>query len=278
MNIQELMNNAQKMPNIPEVVRELIQTFNDDDINSEDIANKIAKDQVLTAKVLRMANSSRYGGNRNVASVNDSVVLLGFNALRTMVLASGLTSAFKAPEGFDLNQFWANSFSVAGLCKWVAKYAKLDPEVAYTCGMMHSIGEILIHTLVPEQAAKVDSLANLGAQHERAKIEERELGFDFTLAGAELAEHWKFPEEIVTAIRYQLSPVVEGELDALAGIVFLANYLNSLNSGDTETVELTELTGFPRDIAQQLGIDIDAMMAGLADALAIDDGISDMLH
>jgi len=278
VNIQELINNAQQMPNIPEVVRELIQTFKDDDINSDDIATKVAKDQVLTAKVLRMANSARYGGNRNVASVNDSVVLLGFNALRTMVLASGLTSAFKAPEGFDLNQFWANSFSVGGLCKWIAKYAKLDPEVAYTCGMMHNIGELLIHTLVPEQAAKVDSLANLGAQHERAKIEESELGFDFTLAGAELAERWKFPEEIVNAIRWQLSPVVEGELDALAGTIFLANYLNSLNTDDTEVVELTDLTGFPLEIAQQLGIDTDEMMAHLADALAIDDDMGDMLH
>lgn len=229
MDIRKLIDNAQQMPNIPEVVQELILSFNDEDVNSTEIAAKVAKDQVLTAKVLRMANSAKYGGNRQVGSVNDAVVVLGFNALRTMVLASGLTSAFKAPEGFDLNQFWLNSFTVAGLCKWVARHTDLDPEVAYTCGMMHNIGELLIHMLVPEQAAKVDSLASLGAHNQRARIEETELGFDFTAAGAELAERWKFPDEIVGGVRNQLQPLVDDEVVPLAAVLFLANYIHTIN-------------------------------------------------
>ena len=53
---------------------------------------------MLTAKVLRAANSAHYGGNRKVGSVSDAVFLLGFNAVRTLILASGMTGAFKAPE------------------------------------------------------------------------------------------------------------------------------------------------------------------------------------
>lgn len=275
MNIQELINNAQQMPNIPEVVQELIQSFNDDDVNSNEIAAKVSKDQVLTAKVLRMANSARYGGNRKVGSVNDSVVLLGFNALRTMVLASGLTSAFKAPEGFDIEQFWLNSFTVAGLCKWVANYTDVDPEVAYTCGMMHNIGELLIHTLVPEQAAKVDSLANLGAHNQRARIEESELGFDFTVAGAELAERWKFPEEIVAGVRHQLQPLDDDEVVPLAAVVFLANYINTINCSDTPEPLLAH---FPKEVAELLNINALEMIANLSETTSMGEGVAEMLH
>ena len=99
------------MPNIPKVVQELIQSFGDENVDSGEVAAKLSKDQAMTAKVLRMANSSKYGGHRTVGSVNDAVVLLGFNALRTMVLASGLTSAFPTPEGFNIKEFWVKSFT-----------------------------------------------------------------------------------------------------------------------------------------------------------------------
>lgn len=274
MDIRKLIDNAQQMPNIPEVVQELILSFNDKDVNSTEISAKVAKDQVLTAKVLRMANSAKYGGNRQVGSVNDAVVVLGFNALRTMVLASGLTSAFKAPEGFDINQFWLNSFTVAGLCKWVAKHTDLDPEVAYTCGMMHNIGELLIHMLVPEQAAKVDSLASLGAHNQRARIEETELGFDFTAAGGELAERWKFPAEIVNGVRNQLQPLVDDEVVPLAAVLFLANYIHTINCSDTPEPLLNH---FPKEVADLLNINAVELMAHLDETKSLNEGLEDML-
>lgn len=274
MDIQKLIDNAQQMPNIPEIVQELIQSFNDDNINSDAISKKVAKDQVFTAKVLRMANSARYGGNRKIGSVNDAVVLLGFNALRTMVLASGLTSAFKAPEGFDIDQFWINSFTVAGLCKWVAKYTDVNQEIAYTCGMMHNIGELLIHTLVPEEAAKVDSLANLGAHNQRARIEDQELGFDFTVAGGELAERWKFPCEIVAGVRNQLQPFIGDDVVPLAAIVFLANYINTINCSDMPEPLLSH---FPKEVAEALNINSLEMLAALAETRELNEGIAEML-
>ena len=126
MNLQNLIDNAQKLPNIPKVVQELIESFGDENVSNDAIAKKISADQVLTIKVLRAANSAHYGGNRKVGSVNDAVFLLGFNAVRTLVLASGLTGAFKAPEGFDIKKFWHDSFAVAAICKWIARYSHDD--------------------------------------------------------------------------------------------------------------------------------------------------------
>jgi HD-like signal output (HDOD) protein len=132
VNLQNLIDNAQKLPNIPKVVQELIESFGDENVSNDAIAKKISADQVLTIKVLRAANSAHYGGNRKVGSVNDAVFLLGFNAVRTLVLASGLTGAFSAPEGFDIKKFWRDSFAVAAICKWMARYSHDDAETAFT--------------------------------------------------------------------------------------------------------------------------------------------------
>jgi HD-like signal output (HDOD) protein len=104
-------------------------------------------DQALTAKVLRLANSAHYGASRSIANTNDAIALLGFNTLRTMVLALGVTSSFKAPKGFDMNAFWKQSFAIGELSKWVTQYIpEANIEPAFTCGMLNSIGSLLIRT------------------------------------------------------------------------------------------------------------------------------------
>ncbi len=264
MELKSLIDSAQKLPNIPKVVRELIESFNDEDVNTEDIASKIAADQVLTAKVLRVANSAHYGGHRKVSSVGDAVFVLGFNAVRTLVLASGITGAFRAPEGFNLPAFWHYSFAVAGVCKWLARYSKDPAETAFTCGMIHNIGELLIHILLPEECKEIQKLVDKGERN--SEIEKNVLGFNFPEAGAELANRWKFPEVIVSAIRYQLNPEGAPEFSRLAGLIYLADYIVHMNEiGDQAAL----LAGFPNDLATELGINLAKMMNAIEETKAL---------
>ncbi len=276
MDLNHLISNAQNMPNIPKVVQELIQSFGDENVNSDTIAEKLSKDQAMTAKVLRMANSSRYGGHRNVGSVKDAVVLLGFNAIRTMVLASGLTSSFPTPEGFDIRGFWMKSFTVGSISKWVARHAPdIDVEIAFTCGMIHDIGGLLTHILVHEEAQAIDEVVAKGAN--RVEMEECRLGFNFAEAGAKLACRWKFPEDIVEGIRHQLNPVVateDGEeLKTLAGVLSIARYLYEYKEDDQETL----VGNFPTDMAKALGMDMVSLIKDIDELTIIDEGIEELL-
>ncbi len=256
MNLQNLIDNAQKLPNIPKVVQELIESFGDENVSNDAIAKKISADQVLTIKVLRAANSAHYGGNRKVGSVNDAVFLLGFNAVRTLVLASGLTGAFKAPEGFDIKKFWHDSFAVAAICKWIARYSHDDAETAFTCGMIHNSGELLIHILLPNECAEMQKVVDKGARN--VDIEKNYLGFDFSEAGAELTHRWKFPDSIVKSIRYQLDPHEAELFPRLAGVVNIALYINKMNEAGADSVAI--LAGFPNSLATELGINLVKMM------------------
>jgi HD-like signal output (HDOD) protein len=273
VDLHHLISNAQHMPNIPKVVQELIQSFGDENIDSGTVAEKLNKDQAMTAKVLRMANSSKYGGHRKIGSVNDAVVLLGFNALRTMVLASGLTSAFPTPEGFNIKDFWVKSFTIASISKWLAQHVSdIDKEIAFTCGMIHDIGGLLTHILVSEEAQEIDRVVEKGAN--RIEMEDCRLGFNFTDAGAELANRWKFPEDIVDGIRYQLHPQADGETyKKLAGIIYIATYLfNNRSSTDEELV-----ANFPSEHGKALGMNMVAVINTIEEIKTLDSGIDGLL-
>ena len=273
MDLKQLIDNAQKLPNIPKVVQELIESFGDENINNDAIAKKISADQVLTAKLLRAANSAHYGGNRKVGSVNDAVFILGFNAVRTLVLASGMTGAFKAPEGFDLPAFWHNSFAVASTCKWLAKFSKDDAETAFTCGMIHNIGELLIHILLPEESLEIQKIVDRGGRN--SDIEKNVLGFNYPEAGAELANRWKFPDAIVESIRHQLEPLNAPEFSRYAALINLADYIVHENERDGG---VTLVEHFPNDLATKLGINLVKLMERIDETKDLIGGFDELLH
>ncbi|MGH1485170.1 MAG: HDOD domain-containing protein [Cellvibrionaceae bacterium] len=273
MDLNQLISNAQNMPNIPKIVQELIESFGSDNVNSEQIADKVSKDQAMTAKVLRMANSAKYGGHRQVGSVNDAIVMLGFNALRTLVLASGLTGAFQTPEGFDIKEFWKKSFAIASLNKWLSKYVTdVDPEIAFTCGMLHDVGGLLTHILASEEAQEIERVVAKGA--DRIEMESSRLGFTYPEAGAELANRWKFPQDIVDGIRHQLEPqVAEDDYKALAAVTFISTYLYNNRDQGAEAI----IANFPNEHAEKLSMDKVALMDNIEEINDLDSGIEELI-
>lgn len=270
--MKQLIEKATNLPSIPKVVQELIASFNNPDITSGHIATILSNDQALTAKVLRMANSVRYGGHRKVGSVKDAVLILGFNSLRTLVLSVGFTSALKGPEAFDLESFWLKSFKMANRCKWLAKSFKIDAEIAYTCGLLHAIGEYLIHLVKPEQAVIIDKRVSTGES--RSRVEQQLLGFDYTQAGAELADYWYFPQEIVQAIRYQEQPYASAQLSPYAACVHIAQYMLD----NEHQIADSNFDGFPAKLVHSLHLTLSELFARLEQIPELDEGIEEFLH
>src|SRR6195952_5474729 len=121
MDIETLFNDLHSLPSIPKVAQDLIQQFENPSSSLDSVAGNIEKDPVIAAKILRLANSARFRGARESLSINDAATRLGFNTLRTLVLASAVTGAFKAGPSFDLKGFWLKTFQVAGICRLLAK-------------------------------------------------------------------------------------------------------------------------------------------------------------
>ncbi|WP_106476229.1 HDOD domain-containing protein [Phytohalomonas tamaricis] len=253
MSIEQLFDQIKHLPNVPAVVMALIERFDDEHLHVSDVANNIKKDPNLTLKVLRLANSTRYGAGRNVASIDDAVVILGFDSVRTLVIASGVVGALKVVEGLDPRQFWRDSFMVASIARLIARnspYART--ETAFTCGVLHNIGATLMHIAHPEPMKHIDRQVEKGA--EREPLEHDEFGYDYTQAGAELLRRWRFPEELCIAIAYQNDPLARTPFSPYAAVLHLASYLHGcIKDGRREEEAMAH---FPSEVRQPLALDL----------------------
>ncbi len=274
MNLASLFEQTHNLPNIPKVVQELIDTFNQEDFDMDEIANKISLDPVLTAKVLRLANSAHYGVSRTVASTADASVLLGFSTLRTLVLASGITGAMQAPDDFDRKEFWRDNFAVAAIAKWMGSYCKLNGETAFTCGMLHSIGELLIQLLMPSEAKKISAAVKAGGK--LSDVEKSMLGYNYADVGAELASRWKFPQDIVNGILHHTAPLTPSEVDPLSALIYLAVYIH--NSHKQGLADKDILENFPKDVAQAINMDTKKALEDLQQLNGIESGMDSLLE
>lgn len=276
MNLQQLFSNAQSLPQIPKVVLELIESFNNEDIDISIIAKKLSNDPVLTAKVLRLANSAHYGIPKTVSSVDDAAVILGMSSLRTMILASCMSSAFKPTPGYDQASFWRSAFRVAAYAKFIAeKTNKADKDVAFTTGMLHSIGALLIRHSLPDETAKIDETQSMSLTTKRYELEQSQLGFDYTEVGGELARRWKFPDEIQEAIEEQVAYDQDKPYSDLAAIIYLAKYLEQVIDNELSNDDIQ--SSFPKDLASDLGLSCEEITSEMATLKELNSGLDAIL-
>lgn len=211
LTINSVLAKPQMIPSIPKVVTQLIDSFNDPSPDIVKIAKLIETDKGIALKVLRLANTSKFGSARQVSSVQDAAVRLGLDSLRTLVLASGLTASVTKVAHLDLNTFWTRSFDVADVAGALAGPAGIKPDAMKTIGMMHNLGEVPLHNVAPESALVVIACVKNGEP--RADAERREFGLTSAEVGAEMVRRWRLPEFVCEAIEQQSSPEsVEAQL------------------------------------------------------------------
>ena len=273
MSLESLLSETHNLPNIPKVVQELITNFNNPKVDAEDISKKIKMDQVISAKVMRLANSARFGAGRKIPSIDSAVVMLGFDTLKTLVVASGVTGAFKDIPGFDKKKFWRDSFMTGSICRLIAKHTDVDGETAFTCGMLHNIGELLMHIVHGETASKIDGLVSSGAN--RVELQENQYGYDYTQVSYELAKRWNFPDEILLGVRQQHAPNDFETFSALAAIVHIAKYLNKAFNEGKDKEEI--LSHFPTNVAKPLKIDLVNFFEDLVELANAEEDIDSLL-
>lgn len=192
---------VQELPALPAVVLELIQSLGDSHVSAEQLAVNISHDQAIAAKTLRLANSSFYGLPRQVTSIAEATAILGLRTLRSVATAAGLAGGFASSrcQGFDFDAFWRHSIATALTARAVAQRTRLDEDAAFTLGLLHDIGRLVLISAYPDDYAQAiayraeqDCLMHAAEQHY--------FGVDHAEVGGVMAEHWRFAPEIVAAI------------------------------------------------------------------------------
>lgn len=198
---QEILDGVHDLPVLPAVVLELLQSMGDEDASIEALAGKISHDQGLAAKTLRLANSSFYGLSRQVSSISEATTILGLRTLRSIATAAGLVDGFSqtACRGFDFALFWRHSIGAALCARGIAKAVQLDEDSAFTLGLLHDIGRLVMVSGYPDRYAHV---LDYQRQHDclLTDAEDFAFGTNHAAVGSLVAERWRFAPVMVTAI------------------------------------------------------------------------------
>ena len=198
-----------ELPTIPRVVQRLIAALRDPDVDFRQIGEALSQDPVLSAKVLRMANSSFFGAQRSMASIDNAVALIGIQALNRLVMACGVSSSFEAVPGIDLRVFWRDALVAATAANKLAPRLAADPQEAYVCGLLHATGHLILCRSYPEIAdAMFTGFAPVRGA-ELAAIELEAFGIDHPKVGAIWAESLGFPQAVSDTIGKAALPVAE---------------------------------------------------------------------
>ncbi|MCP4321645.1 MAG: HDOD domain-containing protein [Psychromonas sp.] len=220
LELSQLFKDVKQLPVLPILLLELMESFSDEDARVEDIAKKIGMDQSISAKVIRMANSVAYRRGKDVESISQAVIRLGFNQVRSIVVAATLSNVFPDTPSFDKNKFWQDTFTTASIAKALAKHTSVNQETAFTCAMMHNIGELLLQILKPDECSLIAMAIESGEP--RLSAQRDTFGFDYSQVGAELAKHWDFSEVFCDAIEQQLDPLSYEEPSQAAVLIRLS--------------------------------------------------------
>ncbi|WP_070970905.1 HDOD domain-containing protein [Vibrio sonorensis] len=220
MSHESLISRINELPRIESVLQELLEMVNRETIDFSELAKKMSMDQVLSARVLRMANSAQFGGVKGVSNINDAIIRVGAGAIRTLVSSSILATSFPRLQTLNVKDYWANTFEIATIASLIAKEVKLDPNETFTTGVLHNIGELMIHSLVPDKALLIARRVEEG--EDPVKVQRDVLSTDSQQLGAVLAESWKFPSEMIDAIANINHPGKAVESKKLACVLFLA--------------------------------------------------------
>ena len=274
MKIEALFQQPNALPSAPKLVQDLISSFKDEHVSAEEISRKLAADPVLSAKLLRLANSAYYHVSRSVSTVHDAVLMLGFVTVRTLVISSGLVNGLKSAPGLDLKQFWRYSLNTCVTAKWLAQQTEENSELVFTIGLMHAIGQLVIHAGMPEEAQLLDKTVS-PLDPARFEAERDTFGYDYAEVGAELAVRWKFPNEFSDAIRAFPNPLDHQPFNSMAAIINLAAWFARAHENYLSRDDI--LANFPTEVGARLGIDPRTLLGKMPPISELSSGLEELV-
>ncbi|MBI3543015.1 MAG: HDOD domain-containing protein [Deltaproteobacteria bacterium] len=228
----QLLEKLNDIPTLPIVASKVNELINNPNSSAGDIAAILKKDQVLTAKVLKLINSPYYGIPGEVTDVRRALAFLGFNTLAQLVLGLSVFSLFPTAgtDEFPMLEFWRHALATAVCAEVIAKRVKYaKPEECFTCGLLHDIGKIVMYEVAKDTMLNVVKYA----KEKQCSFVEAESALDVpnhAFLGEYIAAKWGLPSVIRSAIRYHhfdvsvASTILPGTKPAIY-IVSLANAL-----------------------------------------------------
>jgi putative nucleotidyltransferase with HDIG domain len=209
--IDLILQQLAQLPTLPSVALRVLEVTGEDSSSAGQVIELIEADQSLTARILQLVHRADAGVSGEVNTVDRAVVLLGFEAVRSAVLAISVFQTFgpaaKAGAHFRREEFWKHSIAVACCAELLAAEPTVgtapadavQPAEAFVCGLLHDLGKVALDAALPKSYDKVVEAAEL-LRGDIADVERSVIGIDHMVVGKRLAEQWNLPSALRDSI------------------------------------------------------------------------------
>lgn len=229
--VQRVVKNIRNLPTPPIVFHQIQKVIKDPMSSAGQVAAVLAEDPAMSVKVLKLTNSAFYGLSREIESVKQAVTIVGMEAIKNLVLSASVLDMFK---GNHIDQdyqesFWRHSLATAFCCRLLARQVKsrgiVDPDTAFSAGLLHDVGKIVISSFLPDEFSMLKQARSSNPEVTDYELEDNILGYNHAQVGGALADSWKLPQKLTEAITYHHMPQLSDGDSLIAYHVYLANFI-----------------------------------------------------
>jgi HD-like signal output (HDOD) protein/signal transduction histidine kinase len=243
-----------RLPAMPQILIKLIEHLQADDAGMPELAALIAKDAAMTSKILTVANSSAYQRNQRTVGLEQSLVSLGTDMIKTLVISESVFQTFNSfphSGSTDLRGFWKGSLTTAVIARDIAKQMDYPHvEEAYLAGLLHNVGRLALLATAPKEYS-----FNFMARDDEdlCAVEQRTLQITHSEAGAWLIERWNLDSFLADSVLYHHEPIARLEsAHPLIRIVRLAHLLCCHDDQQQAIEDAAHLVGLAGEVLEQV--------------------------
>ena len=229
-SVHEIKRAMEGIQPIPQVALKILRLINEEEHDIKELTEEIRQDQVICARTLKFCNSAIFAGKRKIDSLDHALTYLGFKNLIKLVISTSVGSYYgRSGSGYSLCKggLYHHAVGTAIISEKLANLtAKVEPGLAYTAGLLHDIGKVVLDQYITS-AYPLFYRQLFEEETNFLEAEKTILGIDHTEVGCNLALRWSLPDSLIDTIRYHHEPENAVRNFELTHIVYLADLLMS---------------------------------------------------
>ncbi len=274
--LPDVILKAENLPSPPAVAMEVLRLTGDDGVCIDDLAGVISRDPALSAKLLKLSNSSLFRRGAEVMTLDRATMVLGLKTVKLMALSFSLAGTLprQGSNGgkFDYEAYWMQSLTMAVAGRSLAMLVKSRfYDEAFMCGLLSRIGQLTMAECMPGEYGEVVELC--ASDLPSADVEKRLLGYDHSEVGAALLESWAMPAQVWQSILYagdptRLPTAVDPAVEDLAWILRLAAFASTVICDSRKGPALQALHELAAARYQIADSEIDSFLIGLQNGIS----------
>ncbi len=228
--ILKKLDRIEDLPTLPVIAMEVNKMLRDYNTSIKELSALIKNDQAMTPRILKLVNSSFYGFKSKIANIDRAIILLGFNTISNAIVSVAIIDALSikgSSDDFDIKNFWEHSVAVAVISRHLAEKSRLSlPEEAFTGGLLHDIGKIILSQYFPDLFKKVIVAIN-GNSVTFYEAEKKQNPVTHAQIGGIMADKWKLPDGLADTIKYHHAVKASANDINLLRIVHVADFISN---------------------------------------------------